>query len=106
MTHVKYNRRKQVSEYPEFNNLLQNTDFHTVVDFSAFKKSEVKRVLPHLRTKLYIYISSDSVYEVCDKKNPELYSKETDDTRPSDEAFVKKLKKADRYGHDKLKCEE
>ena len=37
------------------------------------------------RFKRYIYISSDSVYEVCKMKHHEGYSTEQDAVRPEDE---------------------
>ena len=85
------------------------TTFDAVIDFSAFKRSEVKRVLPYLKknnTLVYIFISSDSVYEVCVKEDDQLPTKESDDVRPTDHFLRKKLKEKDDYGHDKLKCEE
>ncbi|KAI6656929.1 hypothetical protein LOD99_16231 [Oopsacas minuta] len=55
---------------------------------------------------LYIYISSDSVYEVCQKKDHNESSRETDSIRPVDLEESKKLNEADSYGHNKFACEE
>ena len=52
----------------------------------------------------YAYISSDSVYEVCQK--PLHNSRETDSIRPVDSVESERLNKADSYGNNKLACEE
>ncbi|PHJ24749.1 nad dependent epimerase dehydratase family protein [Cystoisospora suis] len=74
-----------------------------VVDFSAYKPTEMQASLDGLqgRFDMYIYISSDSVYEVCDselwKDSP--FVDESHAVRPADEARVRILRKKDTYGH-------
>ena len=64
--------------------------------------------LNHMRGKfgLFIYISSDSVYEVCQRAQHAGPTTETDSIRPTELDEQKKLNKADSYGHNKLACEE
>jgi nucleoside-diphosphate-sugar epimerase len=80
--------------------------FDFVVDFSGYKKKYVKYVLDKIQVqKLYIFISTDSVYEVCKPmtKTPIL---EEAAVRPDDRSLRDMLNEADNYGNDKLKCEE
>lgn len=79
-----------------------------VVDFSAFIRRHVKSVIRGLSklAKLYILISTDSVYEVCAKEFRDGPIKESDALRPEHDAEVAKLAEQDQYGHDKLRCEE
>ena len=80
--------------------------FEAVVDFSAYKKKDVQRVLrelPAYRFRVYILISTDSVYEVSvPNKNSREYSIEIDALRPSLESECEKLKKMDSYAHHKF----
>lgn len=55
---------------------------------------------------LYLYISSDSVYEVCQITQHNEPSQETDSIRPITLQEREKLNEADSYGHNKLACEE
>ncbi|RNA09022.1 chloroplast stem-loop binding of 41 kDa chloroplastic-like [Brachionus plicatilis] len=85
--------------------------FDAVIDFSAYKVRVVKNFfqeVPKDKFKIYILISSDSVYEVCqiDMDRPNLTLDESDSIRPESESERKKLKELDSYGHHKLKCEE
>jgi len=80
-----------------------------VVDFSAFRRRNVKSVYNGLKglIRLYILISTDSIYDVCDQKVRNLPRIiEEFAVRPKDPKSIKKLKKDEDYGHDKLKCEE
>ena len=101
-----FDRHKDISEFPQMYSLLKSTHFHTVIDFSAYSPSDVKRLLPHLQTRLYVYISSDSVYEVCIKADRGTPTVETDAVRPNDPSLAERLKRKDKYGHKKLRCEE
>jgi len=56
--------------------------------------------------ELYVFISTDSIYDVCDPNIRSGPVKETDDLRPHSESIIKKLADDEDYGHDKLKCEE
>lgn len=81
--------------------------FEAVVDFSGFKRNQMKSVcegIPLNKIGLYIYISTDSVYEVSvtrSDKNAELL--ETDSVRPQSKDDIRRLKKLDSYAHHKLK---
>ena len=79
-----------------------------VVDFCAYLRKEVKTVIRGLshRLRLYVLISTDSVYDVCDPKIRDGPPKEIDDIRPHDEKEIERLDKSEDYGHDKLRCEE
>jgi hypothetical protein len=60
------------------------------VDFCAYLRKEVKTVIRGLshRLKLYVLISTDSVYDVCDHKVRNGPCKEIDDLRPADEKEI------------------
>lgn len=84
--------------------------FDVVIDFSAYNLKGFQSLYDQIRTlcNLYIYISTDSVYEVCD---PSLVSnsnllEEIHSQRPANEEFAKSLNKKDKYGHKKLEIEE
>jgi nucleoside-diphosphate-sugar epimerase len=57
---------KGLKSCDEFMNFIQHNSFDYVVDFSAYEPYVIKDALQILKNKigLYIYISSDSVYEV------------------------------------------
>lgn len=79
-----------------------------VIDFCVYLRKEIKTCIRGLsnRIKLYVMISTDSVYDVCDQTIRVGPPKETDDLRPHSEKEIKKLADDEDYGHDKLKCEE
>mmetsp|Transcript_73471 Transcript_73471/g.204106 ORF Transcript_73471/g.204106 Transcript_73471/m.204106 type:complete len:422 (-) Transcript_73471:65-1330(-) len=89
-----------------------------VADFSAFDAPDMRASLNGLgaKFKVYVYISSDSVYEVCawasDKWKPRSSSAgqacvtENLSIRPPDKAKQDVLNEADSYGHEKLEAEE
>lgn len=81
--------------------------FEAVVDFSGFKSKQVEsvcRAIPGEAIRLYVYISTDSVYEVSVRKaQPQDLLLETDSVRPDDPDEVARLKKLDSYAHHKLK---
>lgn len=87
--------------------LSRTEKLDVIVDFSGYDSHAVKDAVKLFRNKvgLYIYISSDSVYEVCNK-NLDTFSVETDAVRPASCHQRKLYKEQDSYGHDKLKCEE
>ena len=84
-----------------------NSSVDAIVDFSAYQHFAVSEATKIFRGKadLYIYISSDSVYEVCFKNhsNP---SRETDAVRPYTTEDRNALAAKDHYGDSKLQCEE
>jgi hypothetical protein len=63
--------------------------------------------LPQDKVKRYIFISSDSIYEVCEDKIPNengvVILNEVDAKRPDAKYRRKFLKELDSYGHHKLK---
>ena len=108
------------NEYMEFEKLLQYVSkkekigeggkkWDLVVDFSCFERKEVKSVIRALRDKckLYVFISTDSIYDVCDKKlRRDDFIKEEYGVRPESDKIIEELNKNEDYGNDKLKCEE
>lgn len=56
--------------------------------------------------KLYIFISTDSVYEVCVKEIRNGFVKESDSLRPERDQEIVKFAAGEEYGHNKLRCEE
>ncbi|XP_074650239.1 multidrug and toxin extrusion protein 1-like [Tubulanus polymorphus] len=94
---------------PELVKLVDSIDsIHAVVDFSAYESRVIVDAVKLLTRKpvgVYIYISSDSVYEVCNKthENPSI---ETDAVRPENAAERERLNLFDSYGHRKLEGEE
>ncbi len=85
----------------------QDLTLDAVVDFSAYRAKHIEDVVPILsgKAKLYVQISTDSVYDVCDKKHGGP-SKETDAVRPEDEDERKLRISHFSYGHRKLAAEE
>jgi nucleoside-diphosphate-sugar epimerase len=98
--------------------------FDAVIDFSSYTRSDTRSALAEFgsRIKLYVFISSDSVYEVCTDPAPEMgptgspsghgpaaawrASVEGDAHRPPAHSEARRrLRRADRYGHGKLVSE-
>lgn len=81
--------------------------FDAVIDFSAYHVFEISEALQLLHGKAmkYIYISSDSVYEVCVKNHSDP-TREDDAVRPTSKSDQDILNQQDSYGHRKLECEE
>lgn len=79
-----------------------------VVDFCAYLRKEVKSAIRGLsnHVRLYVFISTDSIYDVCDKSVFTTPLKEEQDIRPSDPKKILALSEDEEYGHDKLRCEE
>lgn len=56
---------------------------------------------------MYIFISSDSIYDVCDPKvRREDFIKEVHSVRPENDKLIDELNENEEYGNDKLLCEE
>lgn len=86
---------------------LSKSKFDVAVDFSGYHRFQIQEVFDiwQDRIGLYIYISSDSVFEVCNKSH-DGYSRETDAVRPNNVLIREEYAKKDSYGHRKLLCEE
>ncbi|CAD8164639.1 unnamed protein product [Paramecium pentaurelia] len=82
---------------------IDGRKWEAVIDFSAFYSNQVKSVYAALRglCNLYIFISTDSIYDVC--KIKEIPITEDQDQRKD---LQESQKKRESYGHNKLKCEE
>ena len=81
-----------------------------VVDLSGFTPRDLRAALTGLkgRTRRYVFVSSDSVYEVCEPREGDSRggTKEGDARRPAEAARAEALARTDMYGHHKLRCEE
>ena len=89
--------------------LINETEhFHAVLDFSGYEPKWIHDAIFALekKTRVYIYISSDSVYDVCQPKSTDRPSVETDAVRPHNIQKRKALIEAERYGDAKLSGEE
>ncbi|XP_031566487.1 uncharacterized protein LOC116301551 [Actinia tenebrosa] len=91
-------------ECPE---LLTSGYYDIVIDFSSYTSKQIQQVTDILRDRvgLYIYISTDSIYEVCQKDHVAA-SREEDAVRPKSAKKRMQLRKSETYGHEKLACEE
>ncbi|CAH1776300.1 unnamed protein product [Owenia fusiformis] len=101
-------RKKPLRGCKELLDKLEGLKLHAVVDFSAYGPYEVQQAISTLTAKnvgMYVYISSDSVYEVC-IKNHDGPSVETDAVRPTDEDIREEMSSKDSYGNRKLQGEE
>ena len=106
---IKWNRKKPLNECTELSDILDQVKlFDVVLDFSGYVKYYIEQAVAVLqgRMGIYVYISTDSIYEVCNTPNHGGASKETDDCRPLSQAEQEQLNKGDDYGHEKLECEE
>ncbi|XP_028392615.1 uncharacterized protein LOC114517155 [Dendronephthya gigantea] len=76
--------------------------------FDSGSRIDTHDILQILRGRFerYIYISSDSVYEVCIKNPHGGPSREEDAIRPRDPRERHEINMADYYSHQKLGCEE
>lgn len=82
--------------------------FDAVIDFSGYRPSQIKDFMKKMRSKIrrYIYISTDSVYEVCKEPSHEGPTFEEDAVRPADPNEREAYAERDPYGSNKLDCEE
>ena len=107
--HIRYNRKESPEECAQLVSLMRSTDkVAAVIDFSAYRPSELSRFVEFIRAKcqLYVLISTDSVYEVCLEKRHSGSVLETDAVRPPLESDRCTYNHRDKYGHQKLCCEE
>lgn len=79
-----------------------------VIDFCAYQRKEVKSVVRGLKDllRLYVFVSTDSVYDVCDPAGLSVPVREEEAVRPLDDKVLYKRAEDEEYGHDKLRCEE
>jgi len=88
-----------------------------VADFSAFNGDDIRAALGGLRGRFarYVYISSDSIYEVSAWASENWRARsdreqqlvvEADGLRPESSSEQRRLRKADTYGDGKLRAEE
>lgn len=82
--------------------------FDVVFDFSGYRSSDIKDFMLKMRSRIrrYIYISTDSVYEVCEEPSHEGPTREDDAKRPEDPKTREAYSQKDPYGSAKLDCEE
>jgi len=109
VTHVRYNRKESPEDCSQLVSLMASMqNVSAVIDFSAYRPAELRTFVEYVRGKcqLYVFISTDSVYEVCLEKHHSGALLETDAIRPSLESDRQKYGRCDRYGHQKLRCEE
>jgi nucleoside-diphosphate-sugar epimerase len=92
------------------NQLTESDEFYDfVLDFSSYRQRNIAEIIDILtnRVGLYIYVSTDSIYEVCQKKDiPNDFLQEEDAVRPESMEERLYLNSVDNYGHRKLACEE
>ena len=87
----------------------ENFKFSAIIDFSGLKPHFIKEVIndiPAEKINRYIYISTDSVYEVSEIKSKGIKKEflvESDSVRPASKEERKRLKDLDTYAHEKLK---
>lgn len=84
--------------------LRASGNYDAVVDFSTYISAQMTSMLSIIAAKapLYIYISTDSVYEVCPPSEHGGPSKETDALGPKQ---AKEVADSDDYGREKLLAE-
>jgi len=89
--------------------MLSVGKFDAVVDFSAYDSRATRDATTLLRHKadVYVHISTDSVYDVCDPdRRPAGPVREQDSVRPDDKGLRDLLSDHHDYGHRKLEAEE
>jgi nucleoside-diphosphate-sugar epimerase len=109
--HFKVNDRRAIAKSKsKLQALHDKRAFHFVVDFSAFTPDDISPVVDFCSENdiHYVFISSDSVYEVrcLSKQVSDNVRVEDDAVRPDDVAIRESLRSQDEYGDDKLLCEE
>ncbi|XP_043236139.1 uncharacterized protein LOC122388800 [Amphibalanus amphitrite] len=106
VNHIRCDRRGSLTELETETTLRGRWDF--VIDFCAYRASDVTNLLTTLDGRFghYVYISSDSVYEVSSPSTGGGPSVEEDARRPEDPAERARLADANPYGDGKLAVEE
>ena len=101
-------RENNITNCAELLEFLETEErFDVVVDFSAYSGQVVRDATPHLKHKvgLYILISTDSVYDVCNKDHDGL-SREEDCVQPETPEQQEALYSRDDYAHLKRQAED
>ncbi|OEH77910.1 NAD dependent epimerase dehydratase family protein [Cyclospora cayetanensis] len=110
VSHVKADRENSKAFAEALREVTGSRPWVGVVDFSAYKPRHVEAALEGLGSHfgIYIYISTDSVYEVSDKAAWEKAEAVLEEfaQRPADAARADILARMDRYGHKKFLCED
>lgn len=107
--HAYFEYEKLLKYISKKHGITATNKWDLVIDFCCFERKEAKSVIRGLNglVGLYVFISSDSVYDVCEEDiRKEVLIKEEYSVRPEDEVKIKKLNDDEDYGNDKLKCEE
>jgi len=110
VTHIQCDRFKGLKKKcPALMQYLTETkEVSLVVDTNAYTKKFMKEstdLFKPLNPALYVFISPDSVYEVCIKRHAGA-TKESDTERPESKEEYEHYASVDRYGHQKLLAEE
>ncbi|XP_078677203.1 uncharacterized protein LOC144913926 [Branchiostoma floridae x Branchiostoma belcheri] len=97
-----------LSECPALTLILRNTTFEAVLDFNTFSGEQMLDSVSVVKNRVsgfYLYVSSDSVYDVCDRRHlgP---TRESDAVRPKNRTRQDELNARESYGHWKLQGEE
>ena len=87
---------------------LKNTTFDAIVDFSTFDANAMRDAVSTFRdkAKMYIYISSDAIYDVCQPLGNGKPWEEDDAVRPESKEERDNLAKVEAFGEGKLAGEE
>lgn len=113
-------RSNDLSNCDDLMKVVQDTDaFYAVLDFSGFEPKWIEdaiQVLGETQARVYIYVSTDSVYEVSEGAEADITSNrngvppkklvESQAKRPLDVTVQRRLNEVDVYGHEKLGGEE
>lgn len=110
--HLKCDRMQTLRNCAPFVEYMQSVHdlyFDAVIDFSGYHPVSISDTLYLLsgRVRLYVYISTDSVYEVCNRiPVRDMGLLESDANRPEATDEQERLNAREDYGHRKLQCEE
>ncbi|MEL6475654.1 MAG: NAD-dependent epimerase/dehydratase family protein [Pseudomonadota bacterium] len=106
---LRCNRADPLSECTDFQKMIASRPFFDIVlDFSGFEQHMIDSTVPALKFMFdrYIFISTDSVYEVARTRNHTGPWREQDAVRPDDYMERRALQERDRYAEMKMRCEE
>lgn len=98
--------KKQAKEQSEKN--LPSTWYDVVVDFSSYQDQQIEQMIDILKNRvgLYIFISSDAVYDVSGKSHGGKTREEDSKTEIKDKKKREELENGIIYGKHKKECEE